>query len=80
MTAKILPLTSLLPGMAARIVDIQGGYGFQKKLHMMGLVNGKKLRMVSVQPLRGPITVEINSRQVTLGRGMANKVLVEVIR
>ena len=80
LTAKTLPLTSVIPGMTARIVDIRGGYGFQKKLHMMGLVNGKKLRVVSVQPLRGPVTVEVNGRQVTLGRGMAGKVLVEVIR
>lgn len=45
----------------------------------MGIFRGKKVRMVSSQPLRGPITIEIEGRQITLGRGMAAKVLVEVI-
>jgi len=79
LTAKIMPLTSLLPGTTARVVDVQGGLGFQRRLCMMGITHGKKLRMISMQPLHGPITVEISGRQVTLGRGMANKVLVEVV-
>ena len=36
-----------------------------------------RFTIISKQPFRGPITVKIRSCQTTLGRGMANKILVE---
>jgi len=45
----------------------------------MGIMPGKKVRLVSVQPMRGPVTIETNGRQISLGRGMAARILVEVI-
>ena len=43
----------------------------------MGIREGQTIRIVSKQPLRGHVTISINSSQMTLGRGMANKIIVE---
>ncbi len=62
-----------------KIVEIQGGYGLQEKLDVMGIRIGKKITVVSKQPFRGPLTIKVNSMQMTVGRGMAKKILVEVV-
>jgi ferrous iron transport protein A len=62
-----------------KILEIRGNLELQKRLRVMGITPGKVLRLVSIQPMRGPVTVDIKGRQVTLGRGMANKIMVEVM-
>lgn len=44
----------------------------------MGIRNGKEIKVVSKQPFRGPLTVEVCGCQMTLGRGMARKIMVDV--
>jgi Fe2+ transport system protein FeoA len=61
----------------AIISSIHGGYGFQRKLHVMGIRPGQSIRVVSAQPFKGPITIEVCGCQMTLGRGMAKKIFVE---
>jgi len=63
----------------AIIVGIQGGYGIQKKLRVMGIREGQEIKIVSRQPFQGPLTIKIRNSQMTLGKGMAQKILVEVI-
>jgi len=61
----------------AKIIQIQGGRGFQSKLRVMGIREGQKIKIISRQPFRGPITISINGCQMTLGRGMAHRIIVE---
>ncbi len=63
----------------ARIVNIQGGAGLVRKLQVMGIRKGQEIKVVSKQPFRGPLTIEVCGSQMTLGRGMTRKILVEVI-
>ena len=63
----------------ARITKIEGGYGFIKKLQVMGIREKQMVRIISKQPFRGPITIEVCGCQMTLGQGMAQKILVEVV-
>ncbi|RLF53545.1 MAG: ferrous iron transport protein A [Thermoplasmata archaeon] len=79
MEKKILPLTQLPVNVRAKIIAIEGGHGFQRKLHVMGIREGQTIKIVSRQPFRGPVTITISGYQMTLGRGMAQKILVEVI-
>ena len=65
-------------GQNARIVDIIGGRGLAHRLDSMGLRIGKSLIKVSQLPWRGPVTVKVGSTQLSLGRGMAAKLIVEV--
>jgi ferrous iron transport protein A len=79
MDKEITPLTSLPYEREAKIVRFEGGYGLQHKLRVMGVREGHTIKIVSRQPLRGPLTVEVNGGQITLGRGLAQKIMVEMI-
>ena len=72
-------LSSVPNNKRARIVNIQGGAGLVRKLQVMGIRKGQEIKIVSKQPFRGPLTIEVCGSQMTLGRGMARKILVEVI-
>lgn len=80
MNQQSISLLHLPYNKKARIISIQGGYGLQRKLRVMGIREGQEIKIVSRQPLRGPLTIEIRDSQMTLGRGMAQKILVEVIQ
>ena len=64
----------------ARITCIDGGHGFQRKLQVMGIREGQEIKIVSRQPFKGPLTIKVCGSQMTLGRGMARKILVEEIQ
>ena len=67
-------LSQLGTGEMARIVAIRGGRGLRQKLFLRGLFEGKVVRVVSNY---GPVTVEVDRSVVTIGRGMARKIIVE---
>ena len=78
MPRVIVPLTELTGGLEGRIVELKGGFGFQRKVRVMGFREGKKVRVISVQPAGGPLTIEIGGSRITIGRGMAERIFVEV--
>lgn len=61
------------------IQEVKGGKGLIQKLQVMGIRKGQKIELSSKQWFHGPITIKVNGREITLGRGMARKILVEVI-
>ena len=71
-------LNSLKPNQIGKIVRIEGGYGLQRKLRTLGIREEKIVKMVARQPIQGPVVIEIDGRQTTIGRGMANKIIVEL--
>jgi len=83
------PLAHLKIGESGRIVYIHGGrhgnphyghhgmHGLCRRLNVLGIREGQIIRVTSKQPLMGPITISIGNCQVTIGRGMAHKILVE---
>lgn len=50
----------------------------RKKLVQYGLHAGDHLHVLRAAPLGGPLLVEVNGREVALGRAVAEKILVEV--
>ena len=56
---------------------LEGGRGFQEKIFCLGIRTGKNVKVVSSQPIGGPLVVEIDGFQVAVGRGMAEKIIVE---
>jgi ferrous iron transport protein A len=65
------PITCLESGKTAVILRLEGGFLFRKKMGEMGIREGKKIRLVAIHPFHGPVVVEVDGREVTLGRGMA---------
>ena len=77
-TKMEIPLSGLENGKTAIIKDLEGGFGFKRKISSLGIRVGKQIRIISTQPFRGPLVIKIDSMRVAIGRGMANKIIVEV--
>ncbi|MHC1626515.1 MAG: FeoA family protein [Methanoculleaceae archaeon] len=74
-----VPLTSLSVNQTAIVRRFIGGQHFQHKMRMMGIREGKELKLLAVQPLRGPVLIEIERRQVSIGRRMAHHIIVDTV-
>ena len=79
MNDKSVPLSALGRHAEVRITNITGGFRFQQRLQSMGIHDGQIIKIKSKQPFRGPLTIEVCGSQMTIGRGMANKIQVELI-
>jgi Fe2+ transport system protein FeoA len=85
MNDNIIPLALLKKGKTGRIINIyrghhggyHGGHGFHKRLNVLGIREGQLVRVVSKQPWMGPLTISVGNCQMTIGRGIAHKILVE---
>ena len=77
MTEKIISLLQLPSDKKAKIIKLEGGHGFQRKLRVMGIREEQTITIVSKQPFRGPLTVTVGGCHLTLGRGMAQKIIVK---
>jgi len=60
----------------ATVAALNGVSAFQHRLRSMGVKEGKMLRVIAKHHFSGPIVVEIERRQITIGRGMAHKIAV----
>ncbi len=50
----------------------------RKQVAGMGIRKGKKVRMATKQPIKGPVVVEVDKSFTSLGLGVAEKIVVEV--
>ena len=73
-----LPLALLVPGVRARVITIQGGFGFVRRMAEMGISPGSHLTALK-GGTGGPVIVEGKGSRLVMGRGMAHKVLVETL-
>lgn len=71
------PITSLETGRIAVVIRLEGGHLFQKKMGEMGIREGKTIRVVAIHPFHGPVVVEVDGREITLGRHMAEHIIVK---
>ncbi|RLG71767.1 MAG: ferrous iron transport protein A [Methanobacteriota archaeon] len=73
---KLRTLEDMGPGEQGTIKKIDGGHGLQRRLNLLGLGIGKKVRKITSEPFRGPVVVEVDGGQIAIGRGIARKVWV----
>jgi len=50
---------------------------FRKKRASLNIRVGKTSRKITAQPLRGPVVIEIDNTEPTIGMNMAKKIVVE---
>ena len=48
------------------------------KLNQYGLYVGDLVRVLRIAPMGGPLLVEVNGRELALGRAVAEKIFVEL--
>jgi Fe2+ transport system protein FeoA len=89
-----LPLSSLRNGESGTITSIgasrgrgrgygrraRGGWRFGRRLEDMGLTPGTEVTVVRSAPLNGPLEVRVKGSRLAIGRGMAERIFVEVKR
>lgn len=70
-------LPQLKTGQTAKIKSLKCGFGLQRKIISLGIRIGREIKVISSQPFRGPIVVEVDGMRIALGRGIANKIIVK---
>ncbi len=73
----MMPLTLASVGEEVRLVDIRGGQDLRKRLADLGFNVGMTLRIVQ-KDVNGPMILAVKDSRMVLGRGMAQKVMVEL--
>jgi len=71
-------VSSLEQGQCGKISLIRGGYNLLQRLLDMGLKPGTKIYAVRVTPPSGPVEVSVGDSRITLGKGMASKIFVDL--
>lgn len=73
-----ISLTQMRAGQRGKIVGISGGHSLAGKLEALGIREGKEIKKISEQWMRGPVLLQYGNSQVALGFRMASKVFVEI--
>ncbi|MCR1898790.1 FeoA domain-containing protein [Irregularibacter muris] len=68
-------LALLKPCEVGRIQEISGGRSAKKRLYELGLNTGTQVKMVKND--LGPVILNVSGFKLALGRGLANKIIVE---
>jgi Fe2+ transport system protein FeoA len=56
------------------------GWGFRRRLEDMGLTPGTEVIVVKSAPFNGPLEISVRGSKLAIGRGMAERIFVEVKR
>lgn len=87
MEKREVPLTELKDGETGIVTSVKSGsgrqrrrgrWGFEKRLMDMGLTPGTKVTVVKSAPFHGPLEILVRGSRLALGRGMAEKIFVEI--
>jgi ferrous iron transport protein A len=74
-----MTLDGLQAGDRARVVEVRGGRGLQRRLAYMGIHPGDVVSMTQSGVFRGPLLIEVHGCRIALGRGVARRVFVAPI-
>jgi len=77
MNAQSLPLTMVAQGERVRLLKVNAGESLSSRLNAMGLTPGVELTVI--QDSGGPLLLGVRDSRLALGRGMAQKIFVELI-
>lgn len=72
-------LAEVNAGNIVRVIRFQGGKGLEGKLRQLGVCAGGQIHVVRRAPFHGPVLLEFEGREIALGYGIAQKIVVEGI-
>jgi Fe2+ transport system protein FeoA len=73
----LVPLNTVGEGTDVVIRSFDGGHAFLARIAALGLIPGSEVRVLANRG-RGPVLLHARDTRVAVGRGMANKILVEL--
>lgn len=62
-----------------RIIGFHGGRGMARNFMQLGFLPGNTARVLRMAPFHGPLLVEVDGREIVIGRTAAGKIIVEEI-
>jgi len=62
-----------------QVVEIRGGWGVRQRLSQLGIHPGDIMIIKRSGIFGGPLVVNVHNTDVALGRGMAKKVIVQLL-
>lgn len=74
----ITTLSKLKGGDSAVVKDIKGGHSVHHRLGRLGLHPSDRIRVIRNGFFGGPVLIEVHGIEVGIGKGMAEKIEVEV--
>jgi len=74
--ANLIPLSQITQGQTVKLVKINAGRGLRMRLASMGILPDVKITVVNNRN-PGPFMINVKGTKVMLGRGMADKILVQ---
>ena len=77
MNKVVSRLSDVEKGTQVRISSFEGGFGYMAKLNRFGLYPGDLARVVRQGSFNGPVLLEVRGMEIALGRGIAERILVE---
>ncbi len=69
-------LSTIITGSTVELLSINAGHRLTHRLNEMGLTPGVQMKVV--QNSGGPVLLSVRGTRIALGRGTAEKILVEV--
>lgn len=72
-------LLSVDNGRWVKVKNFRGGSGMQRRLAQLGFLPGNRVRIIRSAPFHGPLLLEVEGREIVLGRGIAAHVIVEYL-
>lgn len=75
-----ISLYDLPCGQEGLIKRLKGNEGFKKKLATLNIRVGKNIRKITRQPFNGPVVIEIENTEATIGINMAKKIILEPLK
>jgi len=73
---QLRPLSQISNGERVSLVSIDAGHGLKTRLAAMGLLPGVEIAVVN-NSHPGPFVVSVKNTKMILGRGMADKIIVQ---
>ncbi len=73
-----MPLLKMQTGQKAILRDITWGIKLRRKLYDMGMTPGTPISMISASG-RGPVILDVRGSRLALGRGIVEKIDVELM-
>ena len=71
-----IPLTQAPRKRTVKLLTVLGGKTLTHRLAELGLTPGTKLRVI--QDAGGPLIINVRNSKIAIGRGMAEKLMVDV--
>lgn len=76
LSSQTATLAQIQSGKRAHVLDVQGGRQMLARLATFGFVRGAEVQVLQNYGI-GPVIVQIHGARVALGRGEAERILVE---